>query len=168
MVLLEPLRCMQGDDEMTNIKIKELSKLVQVPTETIRYYERIGLLPEAKRAENNYRVYGEDDVIRLRFIRNCRALDMNLDEIRELVSFLGYVDDAGSVANCSGVRKIVSMHLEHVQSRIDSLTVLKGHLVKLLDACQYPEPAVSCDMVRKLFAEMGELPPQPIQGVHTT
>ena len=61
------------------LKIGELSSQTGISTEAIRYYERIGLLPEPERAENGYRLYGEEDVERLRFIRSARSLDFSLD-----------------------------------------------------------------------------------------
>ena len=64
------------------MKIGELANLTGVQVETIRHYEREGLLPHTKRSEGNYRVYDESHGQRLSFIRHCRSLDMTLDEIR--------------------------------------------------------------------------------------
>ena len=64
------------------MKIAELSKLTQVTSKTIRYYEEIGLLPEPARATNGYRVYQHEDVERLSFIRRCRDLHIPLEEIK--------------------------------------------------------------------------------------
>jgi DNA-binding transcriptional MerR regulator len=69
------------------MKIGELARLVGTNVETIRYYERDGLLPEISRTEGNFRIYGEAHAERLSFIRNCRSLDMTLDEIRVLLRF---------------------------------------------------------------------------------
>ena len=71
----------------TNVKIGELAKRTECPVETIRYYEREGLLPPAARSESNYRQYGDVHIERLQFIRHCRSLDMTLDEIQRLLSF---------------------------------------------------------------------------------
>ncbi|RXF07226.1 MerR family transcriptional regulator [Pseudoalteromonas phenolica] len=65
------------------MKIAELSKLTQVTSKTIRYYEEIGLLPEPARAANGYRVYQQEDVERLSFIRRCRDLQIPLEEIKK-------------------------------------------------------------------------------------
>lgn len=67
------------------MKIGDLAKLTQTQVETIRYYEREGLLPEPDRTEGNYRIYGAAHADRLAFIRHCRNLDMTLDEIRQLL-----------------------------------------------------------------------------------
>ena len=69
------------------MKIGELARLAGTNVETIRYYERDGLLPVPARSEGNYRIYGETHVQRLFFIRRCRGLDMTLDEIRVLLRF---------------------------------------------------------------------------------
>ena len=72
----------------STFNIGELARRTQCQPETIRYYEREALIPEATRTAGNYRVYGGAHVERLAFIRNCRALDMTLDEIRQLLRFV--------------------------------------------------------------------------------
>ena len=72
----------KGDDRM---RIRELAERTGTTPETIRYYERIGLLPKAVRETNNYRRYGAEHVSRLDFIRHCRNLDIGLEEIRALL-----------------------------------------------------------------------------------
>ena len=67
------------------MKIGELATLTNTQIETIRYYEREGLLAEPRRSEGNYRIYGSAHAERLSFIRHCRGLDMTLDEIRVLL-----------------------------------------------------------------------------------
>ena len=74
-----------AEDEL--MKIGELAKAAHTQVETIRYYEREGLLPETARTDGNYRMYAEEHVDRLSFIRHCRGLDMTLDEIRVLLRF---------------------------------------------------------------------------------
>lgn len=64
------------------MKIGELAKVTQTQAETIRFYEREGLLTEPPRSNGNYRLYGQEHLERLAFIRHCRSLDMTLDEIR--------------------------------------------------------------------------------------
>ena len=69
------------------MRIGELAKAAQTQSETIRYYERQSLLPEAERSNANYRVYSSRHIQRLAFIRHCRSLDMTLGEIRSLLHF---------------------------------------------------------------------------------
>ncbi len=91
------------------MKIGELAKATGTQTETIRYYERVQLLPTAKRTESNYRVYDSSHVERLAFIRHCRSLDMTLDEIRVLLHFK---DAPGE--NCGAVDALLQAHIGHV------------------------------------------------------
>ena len=70
-----------------DMRIGDLAQATLCPVETIRYYEREGLLPAPARSGGNYRLYGTQHVERLRFIRNCRSLDMTHDEIRTLLAF---------------------------------------------------------------------------------
>ena len=84
------------------MKIGELARLAQCSVETVRYYEKAGLLPPAARSDSNYRHYGDAHVARLRFIRNCRALDMTHEEVRAL---LGLVDQPEN--SCSGVNRVL-------------------------------------------------------------
>ena len=102
------------------MKIGDLSKLTQTQVETIRYYEREGLLPEPDRTEGNYRIYGEAHAERLAFIRHCRSLDMALDEIRQLLRFK---DDPAS--DCGDVNALLDEHIGHVSRRIKELKSLE-------------------------------------------
>ena len=102
------------------MKIGELARLAQCSVETVRYYEKAGLLPPAARSDSNYRHYGDAHVARLRFIRNCRALDMTHEEVRAL---LGLVDQPEN--SCSGVNRVLDEHIAHVDVRIRELRLLK-------------------------------------------
>lgn len=112
------------------MKIGELAKATDCAVETIRYYERENLLPEPARSEGNYRLYTQAHVERLTFIRNCRTLDMTLDEIRSLLSLRDSPDDA-----CGSVNALIDEHIEHVQARIDGLVALQEQLVELRRRC---------------------------------
>ena len=112
------------------MKIGELAKATDCPVETIRYYEREQLLPEPARTEGNYRQYTQAHVERLTFIRNCRTLDMTLDEIRSLLRLRDSPQDA-----CGSVNALIDEHIEHVQARIDGLVALQAQLVELRQRC---------------------------------
>ena len=113
------------------MKIGELSRAAATPVETIRYYEREGLLPEPPRTENNYRVYGQDQLERLAFIRHCRTLDMTLDEIRVLLRF----KDAPT-EDCGAVNRLLDEHLGHVEARIHELRTLRRQLLNLKELAE--------------------------------
>ena len=98
------------------MKIGELAKLTDCPVETIRYYEKEGLLPPPARSEGNYRLYTQAHTERLTFIRNCRSLDMTLEEIRSLLNLRDSPQD-----QCESVNTLIDEHIHHVKARIDGL-----------------------------------------------
>lgn len=112
------------------MKIGELAKATGTQVETIRYYEREGLIPEPLRTDGNYRSYEKGHVQRLAFIRHCRCLDMTLDEIRLLLQFK---DDPQS--DCGDVDRILDEHIEHVVLRIRELKALEKQLRSLRSEC---------------------------------
>ena len=127
------------------MKIGELAKIAYCTTETIRFYEKEGLLPEAERTEANYRSYTAKHVERLRFIRNCRALDMTHDEIRALLR----LTDAPA-AGCGEINALLDEHIGHVDKRIDELLQLKLQLTTLRDQCHGDQAVVDCGIVHGL------------------
>ena len=98
------------------MKIGALAELTGTPVETIRYYEREGLLPAAARSSGNFRLYAAAHLERLRFIRHCRSLDMSLEEVRAL---LRLQDEPAS--DCSEVAALLDAHIGHVQQRMLAL-----------------------------------------------
>ena len=112
------------------MKIGELAKLTDCQVETIRYYEREGLLPEPARSEGNYRLYTQAHVERLTFIRNCRSLDMTLEEIRSLLDLRDSPQD-----QCENVNALIDEHIHHVKARIDGLLALQEQLIDLRQRC---------------------------------
>jgi Cd(II)/Pb(II)-responsive transcriptional regulator len=127
------------------MRIGELAKMAQCTTETIRFYEKEGLLPQAGRTDSNYRSYTETHAERLRFIRNCRALDMTHDEIRNLLSA---TDAPGGP--CGSINSLVDEHIVHVDRRIEELLQLKLQLVALRGQCTTVESATDCGIVQAL------------------
>ncbi len=112
------------------LKIGELARLAGCQVVTIRYYEKEGLLPPPERTDSNYRLYGDDAVERLHFIRRCRLHGMNLAEIRDLLAF----KDNPSVS-CAWINDLVDKHIADVERQIASLQHLKMHLEALRHAC---------------------------------
>ncbi len=112
------------------MKIGELAKITRTQAETIRFYEREGLLWEPPRSDGNYRVYGREHLERLAFIRHCRSLDMTLDEIRALLRF----QDAPR-ENCHAINDVLDEHIEHVAQRIRDLRQLQKELKSLRETC---------------------------------
>jgi len=150
------------------MKIGELSRAASTPVETIRYYEREGLLPDPPRTHNNYRVYGDEQKDRLAFIRHCRSLDMTLDEIRVLLRFK---DAPGE--DCGAVNQLLDEHLGHVQARIAELRALHEHLQILRDQCMNTTLAGDCGIITGITrdAASADAVPRPhelghVHGTH--
>ena len=136
------------------MQIKDLAQASGVPADTIRHYERAGLLRPPARGGNNYRRYADGDVQRLRFIRNCRALDMSLEEVRTLLDCLDHPPP-----DCSPVTAVISGHLEHVRHRLHTLQQLERQLVALQQACTQPGRPDLCGMVLALSSPDAHDPP---------
>lgn len=127
------------------MKIGELAAAAQTQSETIRYYEREGLLPQAARTGANYRSYESHHVERLAFIRHCRSLDMTLDEIRALLRFKDAPSD-----NCGEVNDLLDEHIGHVQQRIRDLRALSRQLVHLREQCAAASTGSDCGILSGL------------------
>jgi Cd(II)/Pb(II)-responsive transcriptional regulator len=127
------------------MKIGELAQVAQCTVETVRYYEKAGLLAPPARTAANYRSYGDDHVDRLRFIRNCRALDMTHEEIHGL---LGLMDQPAG--DCGGINQLLDEHIAHVDVRIAELSQLKQQLRELRQCCQSEQAVDACGILQGL------------------
>ncbi len=127
------------------IKIGELAKRTESTVETIRYYEKEGLLPEPARSDGNYRLYGEAHIERLRFIRHCRTLDMALDEVRTLLQHWDTPNE-----DCGDVNALLDEHIQAVETRVEELMQLKRHLTVLRQKCASTAPTASCGILLAL------------------
>jgi MerR family mercuric resistance operon transcriptional regulator len=123
------------------IPIGELSRLIGVNIETIRYYEKIKMLRPPARTEGGRRVYGPTETRVLAFIRRGRELGFGLDDIRALLA-LG----APGKASCVDVREIAAHHLDDIRSKIDDLRKLERLLAKTISQCSGSR-AADCPVV---------------------
>lgn len=137
------------------MKIGELAQIAQTTVETVRYYEKEGLLPETARTAGNFRVYGPAHLERLRFIRNCRALDMSHDEIHTL---LDLVDEPSE--GCGAINTVFDQHIAHVDERIRELMHLKEQLAMLRQQCQTEQPVDACGILQGLATMETEAKPE--------
>ena len=133
------------------MKIGELAQVAQCTVETIRYYEKEGLLAAPARTGGNFRVYGPEHVERLRFIRNCRALDMSHDDIHTLLALAVRAEQG-----CGAVNDVFDQHIAHVDERIRELTHLKLQLATLRQRCHSEQAVQSCGILQGLAAMEAE------------
>lgn len=133
------------------MKIGDLAKATGTQAETIRYYEREGLLPAPARTESNYRSYGPAHLRQLAFIRQCRSLDMTLDEIRALLRF-----KQDPAAHCGAADALLDEHIHHVAARIGELQRLQAELAELRAQCT--AASASCGILDTLERGMPTAP----------
>jgi len=115
---------------MPEYKVGEIAEKVDVNVETLRYYEKIKLMPKPKRKESRYRVYDENDLKRLLFIKRAKELGFTLKEIKELFGLR--ID---SEAKCGDVKHLTEHKLNDVDNKIKDLKKIRSVLVKLIDQC---------------------------------
>jgi Cu(I)-responsive transcriptional regulator len=126
--------------------IGELANATETKVETIRYYERIGLLPEPARTAGNYRSYQAPHVARLAFIRRARALGFSLDQVRELLSLSDQKE-----RSCAQVDAIAQQHLTDVDAKIGTLKILRRELDSLIRQC-HSGTIAECHIIDALAA----------------
>lgn len=130
------------------MRIKELSQATGVDAETIRYYEKEGLLPAPARQGNGYRDYTDRHLERLSFIRHCRALEMPLADVRRLLSAL----DAPAEPH-PDVDRLVQAQIDRVRARLESMRALEKQLLLLQASCgRCDEEGADCGILKELVA----------------
>ena len=113
------------------MRIGELAKATGTKAETIRYYEREGILPAADRTDSNYRDYSDGHLATLIFVRRARALGFTMAQVRELLALSDHEDKP-----CSDVDQLVQRQLGEVTRKIADLTALQNELQHMLRSCQ--------------------------------
>jgi len=129
---------------MTAMKIGEIAKRSGVGIETIRYYEREGLLLEPERRPSGYRQYAESTVERLEYIRRAKELGFTLAEVRELLE-LSFTAHAG----CDHIRQRAEAKVADIEEKIRSLQQMKRSLGKIVERCRAKNSSDDCPLVHK-------------------
>ncbi|TVO55250.1 Cd(II)/Pb(II)-responsive transcriptional regulator [Denitromonas halophila] len=129
------------------MRIGALAQTCGVDADTVRYYEKQGLLPPPQRQSNGYRAFDARHVERLAFIRHCRTLDMSLAEIKRLL-------DAGThpEADCGDINTLIDNHLTKLRHRIVSMQVLEQQLMALRSRCGEQRAVEACGILNELVA----------------
>ncbi len=123
--------------------IGELAGATGIPTKTIRFYEAVGVLPEAERASNGYRVYGEEDVARLRFVKEAQATGLSLDEISMVMELRSRGE-----STCEHVVELLEDHLDTLQHRVAALEKTGRELAAMIERARRLDPADCADPIR--------------------
>jgi MerR family copper efflux transcriptional regulator len=135
----------------TSMTIGAVAKRVGVAIDTIRYYEREGLLPEPLRRESGYRSYDEGAVRQLRFIRRAKDLGFTLEEIRDLLAL-----SADRHRGVKAVKQRAQDRLAAINERITELTRVRDGLEQLIEACPGHGAPDECPILRALADQEGE------------
>src|SRR5262245_41927368 len=129
------------------MRIGELAAATGVEVETIRYYEREGLLQPPTRRTNGYRAYGNSHLERLAFIRHCRALDIPLAEVRRLLEFVAH-----PAGDCGDIDRLIDEQLTRVRARLESMRALERQLAQLRKRCDAGHATEECGILHELVA----------------
>ncbi|EMJ8339472.1 Cd(II)/Pb(II)-responsive transcriptional regulator [Pseudomonas aeruginosa] len=127
------------------MRIGELGKKADCLVQTVRFYESEGLLPEPARSEGNFRLYDEVHLQRLLFIRRCRARDMTLDEIRQLLNLRDRPE-----LGCGEVNALVDAHIAQVRTKMKELRALERELMDLRRSCDSARTSRECGILNSL------------------
>ncbi len=127
------------------LTIGKLASRGGVNVQTIRYYERSGLLPRPARSESGYRLYADDAVSRLSFIKQAQLLGFSLSEIQELLSLRMQPG-----TTCADIRQRARRKIVAVDKKIEDLHRIKGALTKLAAACRGDGPTSDCPILEAL------------------
>ena len=138
------------------MQIGELARRVGVNIQTIRFYERRKLFPLPQRKPSGYRLYSDEDLHRLRFIRQAKTLGFSLDEIREILAMR-----ARGACPCGRVLKLAEQHLRDIQERIRQLTRFEtelGRAVKRWKVSEQPKLAANefCALIERIMPDQGK------------
>lgn len=116
---------------MNELRIGDLARVTDTKVETIRWYEKQGLLPKPNRTAGNYRAYGDAELARLSFIRRARDLGFPLDQVRTLLDLAERRD-----SDCASVDVLAADHLAEIDRKLADLTALRRELSSLLSSCR--------------------------------
>lgn len=130
--------------------ISQLAQVAGIPTTTVRYYERIGLVEPEDRSVGNYRLYSEESLRKLRFIRAAQAIGFTLDDVTALLS-----TPSPTAAFCRDVQSLIENRLAEVDQRLKDLRHVQRVLKASLEKCKVTEQAGCCYVIETLRETSG-------------
>jgi len=128
--------------------ISQLAKAACIPVTTVRYYERIQLVVPEKRSTGNYRLYGDESLKRLMFIRAAQAIGFTLEDIKSLVA-----TESGRTPTCGSVQGLIETRLTDIEDKLKDLRHVRKVLKSALVKCQQQEKSDRCHVVTELRAK---------------
>lgn len=133
-------------DKIRRLTIGPLARQAGVGVDTVRFYERAGLMPDAQRTPSGYRTYAPADAARLRFIRRAKALGFSLDEVAELLR-LGQ-----GRGGRQGVKALAQRRLADLEAKIRELTVFRDTLAHYVHECSGHGPVAGCPIIEAVLS----------------
>ncbi|MBF0125550.1 MAG: Cd(II)/Pb(II)-responsive transcriptional regulator, partial [Magnetococcales bacterium] len=127
------------------MRIGELAKQAGCDVETVRYYERDGLLAKPEREISGYRNYNTLHLADLQFVRHCRSLGMKLAEIKVLMNFRSSPD-----GDCAGVNALLDVQIVRVEEQMAAMSLLKEQLIALRNKCEHRRTNKECGIMQSL------------------
>lgn len=125
--------------------ISQLAEKAGIPTTTVRYYERIGLVEPEDRSEGNYRLYSRASLEKLKFIKAAQAIGFTLGDTRALMA-----DESGSPPKCGAVQDLIEDRLTAIEERLNDLRHVRKVLKSALEQCQQQKKSDCCHVVEGL------------------
>ncbi len=132
------------------MKIGELAKQTNCSVQTIRHYDKKGLISASARSEGNFRIFDQSAIDRVMFIKHCRSLDLSISEIHQLLQ-LAESPNSG----CDDINTMIDGHIVEVEQRIMELQLLRKQLKSLRDSCTSERTVEQCGILSTLSAKSG-------------
>lgn len=129
----------------SHLTISQLAEKAGIPTTTVRYYERIGLVEPEDRSAGNYRLYGRASVEKLKFVRAAQAIGFTLEDTRALLA-----DESGSPPKCGAVQGLIEDRLSDVEQRLKDLRHVRKVLKSALEQCRQQKQTDCCHVIAGL------------------
>ena len=136
------------------VRTSEVAAQAHVNTQTLRYYERRGLLPHPERTHSGYRAYTPDAVRVVRFVKRAQQLGFTLDDIEDLL----HLADGGP-ASCDEARTMARTRITDLQQRINELAGMRDALTQLVDTCDKPRAERDCPILHDIETAAATTPP---------
>ena len=134
---------------MSMLTIGKLAKACGVKTDTVRYYERLGLLVPVERSESGYRKYSQESIKRLNFVRRAQGLGFTLEEIKELMELSSIPE-----ADCADVCERAQKKITDIEQRMSDLAAMKSALTELAEFCPGKgKPLSECNILNHFYGE---------------